>query len=436
MEDKGKERECSFVDSLVQAFGHECVYYSPKIRKTSGQQKELADAMILVPPYAIVFQIKWLHQKAEDFHGTNKVIEQERLEHKMAEAAKQFKRLNTTWRQNSKIELPRVWGCRNNGTYTLDLNLIKHFIPVVIVDFEDQQYSMPGARTNVRPVVTKVPDSIKDWGMVHCFLFRDFKTILDDLFTPGDLMTYLFLREKQITGYQKYLNYSELDFFALYLTKYSEWDRTADSPMLLVESNYYEALVHHRADDFARRRLFFRHPDILDGIVSKMCMHFQNKEKGIESFLLNLGRIKGLPALLKKSIEEHVNKNLMKLTCTTVNTQISMGRFASMIFPHTLYLIGVIVCELEYAETVKDYLYRRALSYIVENEWQLDTKDVFMILIDLHGRWFFVGGRTINAEDYIERLSIEEIERSRISLNVESFKESEWSYHQRFEKQI
>lgn len=435
MNDIGKERESEFVDSLIRAFGSECVYHSPQMRKANGQQKELADAMILVPPYAVVFQLKWMHQTAEDFYGANQEIERGRLWQKMVEAAKQFNRLNATWRRNSRIELPQIW---NGGkkTFTLDLSLIKFFIPVVVVDFEDQQYTAPGARTNVCPVVTKIPDAIKDWGMVHCFLFRDFNTILADLFTPGDLITYLFLREKQIMVHQKFLNYSELDFFALYLTKYPEWNRSINSPMLVVEPNYYEALIRDRADDFAKRREFFRNPDFLDEIVSQMCVHFQNKF--CEAFLLNLGRIRGLPALIKKSIGEHVNINREKLECPNINitttTQISMGRFATMIFPNTLYLIGSVICESKCVETVTDYLYRRALSYIVEKGWQSDIQDVFMIIQGVPNRWTFAGGCTVNADDYDRCLTKVEIEKSRVSFDIEPFNASEWSYLRQFQE--
>ena len=430
MQDKGKERERELVDRVVHAFGRECVYRSPQMQKANGQQKELADVMILVPPYAVVFQLKWMHQTADDFNGDNQEIEQGRLVQKMEEAARQFKRLNATWRRNSRIELPQVWN-DDKKTFVLDLRLIKFFIPVVVIDFEDQQYMVPGARTNVCPVVAKIPDAIKDWGMVHCFLFRDFNAILDDLFTPGDLITYLFLREKQVMVHQKFLNYSELDFFALYLTGYSKWNCQTSSPMLLVEPNYYEAVIGNRANDFTKRRMLFRKPDFFDEIMVRLCMNFQNVS--IEDFLLNLGRIKGLPALLKKSIAERINANIVKLVSSKVNTttQISIGRFSAVVFPHTLYLIGVVLCEPEYVETVKDYLYLRALSYVVEKDWQTEVQDVFMIILGLPNRWIFVGSRVINVNDYDLCLTAEEIEKSRVSHNVELFEESEWSYLKR-----
>ena len=394
MNDMGKEREREFTDSLIRAFGCECVYHSPQMRKANGQQKELADAMILVPPYAVVFQLKWMHQTAEDFHGNNQEIEQGRLGQKMEEAARQFKRLNATWRRKSRIELPQIWNDRKKN-YVLNLSLIKFFVPVVIVDFEDRQYTAPGVRTNVCPIVTKVPDTIKDWGMVHCFLFRDFNTILDDLFTPGDLITYLFLREKQIMVHQKFLNYSELDFFALYLTDYSKWDCQESSPKLLVEPNYYEATIRKYADAFTKRRAFFRHSDFLDEIVSYMCAHFQ--ARFLDAFLLSLGRIMALPALIRKEIARRIDINRKKLICQGSNatSQLSIGRFSTVIFPNTLYLITSVACELKYKETVKDYYYRRALSYVVEKGWQTDIQDVFMIILGLPDGWIVWGCLTI-----------------------------------------
>lgn len=201
--------------------------------------------------------------------------------------------------------------------------------------------------------------------------------------------------------------------------------------MLFVAPNYYETIIGNHANDFTKRRMFFRKTDFFDEIIMWLCMNSQNMP--IEDFLLNLGRIKGLPALLKKSIAEQINANIVKLANRKVNTttQISIGRFSAVVFPHTLYLISVVLCEPEYVETVKDYLYLRALSYVVEKEWQAEVQDVFMIILGLPDRWIFVGNRVININDYGLCLTAEEIEKSRVSYDVELFEESEWSYLKR-----
>lgn len=124
---------------------------------------------------------------------------------------------------------------------------------------------------------------------------------------------------------------------------------------------------------------------------------------------------------------EHPNKNI------TTTTQISMGRFATMIFPNTLYLIGSVICESKCVETVNDYLYRRALSYIVEKGWQSDIQDVFMIIQGVPNRWTFAGVRTVNADDYNRCLTKVEIEKSRVSYDLEPFNASEWSYLRQFQ---
>jgi hypothetical protein len=135
---------------------------------------------------------------------------------------------------------------------------------------------------------------------------------------------------------------------------------------------------------------------------------------------------------------EHVNINRKKLDRPdkgiTITTHISMGRFAALIFPNTLYLISTVICESKCAETVTDYLYRRALSYIVEKGWQSDMKDVFMIILGVPHRWTFIGCRTINADDYDRCLTKVEIEKSRVNFDVEQFKASEWSYLRQFQE--
>lgn len=428
MEDNGKTREKEFTDALIRAFGRECIYHSPQMRKASGQQKELADALILVPPYAVVFQLKWLHQSAEDFYGDKKDIEQNRLEQKMIAAARQFKRLHSGWRQGTKIELPQVWNTQSRKNYSLDLSIIEHFIPVVVVDFEDSQYEIAGGRTNVSPIVVQSPNAIKEWGMVHCFLFKDFLRILDDLFEPGDLMTYLTLRERQITESQRFINYSELDFFALYLSKYNEWNRTQDSPYLLVEPNYYEDFLETCKDEITKRRRVLKQEDSLDKIMAQMCSH--SHVGIIPSIVRNIGQIKSLPALLKKDISHHLDCNLAKLSIARANnkTQISIGRFPTVLSPNTVYLIAAVLYELQYSEAVIEILYQRTLSYMVANGWRNEKQDVFIVIKDLDGRWAFVGYRRPTATDYDNCLQPKELEETRTDFNLELFRETEWSY--------
>lgn len=425
--DVGKMREVEFVSELVRAFGRECVYYSPQLRKKNGQQKELADVMILLPPYAVVFQLKWLHQHAEDFWGEEGEVERGRIEKKMFEAASQFKRLKESWRQDLCIQLPKIWA-RGGGAFTIKLGCIKHFIPVVVIDFQDDKYSQKGLRTNVAPVVSRIPDSLKEWGAVHCFLFRDFLFILKDLFTPGDLMTYLYLRERQVAVNRKFVSYSELDLFALYLTKFSEWNRTADSSLLAVEPNYYEALMRDRVEDFATRREKYRETDRLDWILLEMCAHFSGGE--VEVFLSSLSRIKCMPALIKKNVANRFEANLKKYEALNgrVSAMTSVGRFSTILFPNVVYLVGVVGCHADDQMMALEYHYLRTLSHIVENGWQSQTDEVFMMVFNpcVNGVW--TGLRKINPVDYDVRLTQEEINMTRRSFSEEKFKESEWSY--------
>lgn len=73
-------------------------------------------------------------------------------------------------------------------------------VPLVIVDFQDQNYLDPEKRyTDIPPVITDVPTQIKGWGLVHSFLLADFFRVIDQLFTVGDLLLWLRERERFFT---------------------------------------------------------------------------------------------------------------------------------------------------------------------------------------------------------------------------------------------
>lgn len=156
--------EQSLYELLVSRFGGNCVFRSPKVYP-HGQEKELADILVLALPYAIAIQSKWKKLTREDLLGEKKDVYRNRLIKTMEEAASQFKELASSINQDMVIKLPVPWTSDVEECFELPLRCIENIVPVVIVDFEDEEYDNPDLRYNdIPPVIVKVPSQIEHWG--------------------------------------------------------------------------------------------------------------------------------------------------------------------------------------------------------------------------------------------------------------------------------
>ena len=185
----------------------------------SGNEKEVCDILILALPYVIAFQVKWMKLTADELRGDRGGIKKERLIRRMRVAADQFSEICSEISFAKDVKLPMIWGGDSECTYTLPMDKIEHLVPVVIIDFEDNEYSNPDKRyCDIPPVITDAGKQAQKYGKIHSFLMADFKRIIDQLFSVGDLMLWLSEREKIFGDRPKtFIGYNEMTIFLLYL---------------------------------------------------------------------------------------------------------------------------------------------------------------------------------------------------------------------------
>ena len=440
---KGKENERFLYNLLFERFGPDCVYDSPKYVKNNGEVKELADIVILALPYAILFQMKWKDISRCDILGVNGEVEWKRVVRAFGKAAKQFNDFRSLWEHKALIEFPQQWCPRDNTCYELDLGLVKYIVPIAIVDFFDDKYNDPSSRIAVPPIVLNAPDSIDKYGSVHAFLLRDFERIINDLFTVGDLITYLKLREKQVLCDEKFVYYSEMDLFAIFLARYDIWNDLLNSNRVVIERGIYEDVCERNRRRFEERRRLFSQEDFVDSILRGSVMAFVNvaapgnlSAEAIRPLLEFAGRVNCMTSLMKKLVSDKIRYNIdhwipPKDITKEYGMLSSIGRFAEIVLPTTVFQIVVAGFSDNTMGTVIADLYYRLLRRMRNANKEKDVSEVLLILINGCDRRIFPFLRYINMEDYdvADKYMSQLPNDSR--LTVEPILDSEWTYTKR-----
>jgi len=426
-EEIGHIREKQLYDALVRRFGSDCVYLNSKYKHSSGDERELWDVFVLALPYAVVFQMKWRDRTAKDFVGTNAGVEVRRLGKKLNTAAKQFREFVTLYENHATISLPRVWR-HHDGDYELPLEEIEKIIPVVVIDFEDPDYSKPDQRTCLGPQVEKIPDCIKPFGAVHSFLFKDLIRIVNEMFTVGDLVTYLTKRRQFIESGVGVIRYSEMDLFALYQTDYPLWEKLLNRSMAMIEPGIFEAKVAKHKEVFAQRQQFFTSPDLVDGLVGEI----MRSSADDMACLKTLGRLHLMTSVMKKEVSKVLLENIRKFS-TPADAKIcgmrrSIGNFSSEILPGTFQCVVVFNGASEQMMAVANYCYLRTLRRVEELDKKAMAKEVLIVMVSAIVPASYVELRPIRKEDYAFALSQEEIAASRFDCSERQVRASEWGY--------
>ena len=440
MSNLGTIREKELFEALRSRFGTDCVYRSPKFDK-SGTQKELCDILILALPYAIVIQLKWLKATAEDFaNGENADVKRDRLLRRMHKAAEQYKELSSALSHDAIITLPRVWSSDREGSFLLPLERIKKIVPLVIVDFEDQNYSDPEMRyADIPPVVTEVPTQIRGWGIVHSFLMTDFLRIVDQLFTVGDLLLWLRERDQLFTKFPKpILGYNELVLFALYLINNPLWQKIAGGSfdgVWIDDNDCFERVLVEKEVAFQKRRELFEKKDIVDMLVSRMA-HVANRATIDETevspvamdYLEYSGRVKCWPSMIKHDIARKFIEHLEKFSSgdRPLPCLGSYGFFDDLPPTGIVYYFGVAKFNDENAEIYCQDLFSRALAYIQQRGIRGTVSEFFILLTRKDRPAVCCKICPITDSDYRYAYSEEQLKQTRMSFSTEVFRLSEW----------
>ena len=397
----GDVREAELYKALVERFGWNCVYHSPKIY-VHGQEKELGDVVVLALPYMIVFQSKWKQMTSDDLNGEKSEVYRKRLIKTLQEAAGQFKELAVSLHQKMSVVLPQVWIPGSNAMYQFPLELVDHVVPVVVVDFEDKKYDDPDERFyDIPPVVTEVPAQIKSWGVVHSFILRDFYRILDQLFTVGDLLYWLQERERMIGEKKRsIIGYGELTLFAIYLTNYPLWQKLFEADCVFInDSDCFERTTNDWRKDFAKRREIFGRRSFLDTIDDTMVRSLSmvdeaDRNEAILSYLSCQGRLLCCTAKSKRAMSMKLRSHL---NAFRKNGHAFCGSFAisgePMPLMETAFYLGVApydsgrsaleYCTRAYGRTLavlRDYGLDKAKDEVLVLFVQCETRQVFCLL--------------------------------------------------------
>lgn len=367
---KGDFCEQALYELLVSRFGRNCVYRSPKVYP-HGQEKELADILVLALPYAIAIQSKWKKLTREDLLGEKKEVYRNRLIKTMEAAASQFKELATSINHEMIVKLPFPWVGGAEGCFELPLRYIENIIPVVIVDFEDLEYCNPELRYNdIPPVVVKVPSQIERWGIVHSFLLKDFTEIIRMMFTAGDFLSWATERERLFDKKPRaLLGYNELSLFAIYLTHYDRWEDIMKYDMIyLLENDFFEHYAKVYAKEYEERESAYGNDTLLDAAEGVILQSIIEADESLRQdmmlgYLEAWGRISCCPAMIRKVISDKLSVHFKFMReGTPTNTMKSSyiladGKFS---LQNTAYCFGVANYSTEAGskECVQNALYR------------------------------------------------------------------------------
>ena len=429
----GHIREQELYEALVERFGRDSVYINSKYVQADGLEKELWDVMVLSLPYAVVFQIKWRDRTADVFAGDRSKVEIARLEKKINSAAKQFYEFLSLYHNCASVRLPRVW--RNNGgNYDLPLEYIRHIIPVVVIDFEDFDYAEPSKRTNLRPEVAELPVCVKSLGIIHCFLFKDLINIVSEMFTVGDLVTYLIKRRQLIESNVKVLNYAELDLFALYQSNYPTWEDLRLEDFAAIESGIFEAKRIKHTAKFQQRQEFYKKCDHIDRLLASIARCALNDIVCLQ----NIGRLRLMTSVMKKNVSSVITQNLEKFSNpkdgNICSMQTSIGNYDSELMSDSYFCITVCNGDATQMFPIANYSYLRSLRRILSQDKSDVAKEVMLIIISGTTSVSYIEVRQILKDDYKFALTDEEITSTRLHFDECKFKASEWNYMQ--EKQF
>lgn len=437
-ESPGEVLEKRLYNVLVERFGKNCVYRSPKVYP-HGQEKELADILVLALPYAIAFQLKWKKMTSEDLLGERGPLCRDRLQRTLEKAAGQYTELASSLEQETKVEMPQVWLNEGSASYELPLKLVRHVVPIVVVDFEDGGYADPESRyTDIPPVVVKVPSKILSWGLVHCFLFKDFERILRLMFTVGDLLMWCNERSRLFeSGNKVMLGCNELSLFAIYLTRYQDWERfvSADN-ILLGEQDFIENSLRLHAWEFQERDRIFGCEGMI-GLVER-CMvdaiaSFAGKAESQDSVLQYLefwGRILCCPCGVRKQISDRLHANILEFgerECEGA-LRTSYGVFDERIpTGRTGYCIGIADYTDDTAESYATYALMRMAGNLKQNNLASRVDEILVVLVRSDRPSVTCLLNTDLPAVFQDAMSPEALRRSRTAYSKQQFCESEWS---------
>lgn len=440
MVDLGQQRELELFNALKEVFGSDCVYHSPKYKKAGGEEKELSDILIVALPYVISIQLKWLSYTSADIESARGEVIAKRIEKRMEEAAGQHKGLLSICKHNDNLLLPCVWSDTASDTYELPVSLIKKVIPIVVVDFDDKNYESPELRLQLPPIVVQADNEVAQQGVVHAFMFRDFLTILKDLFTVGDLLSYLNRRDTLVAKKDRFgLGYDELSLFAMFLTKRDVLDEMGKRDFVIfADHGIYEERMKELQDAIERRRCFYQEPDIIDWILGNLKQDARTNigsgddvNSGAINYIVTQSRLKCLESMLKRVISDKIGQCWRGVLANDGNSRFSyIVNSAGVIEGQSIILGCIIQDDDKFDEELiaqQRNAFRRFMT-VRRRDKIGDINETVMILVSKSRRKVSVRVDEVGDEDFGCILPDEEADMQKQNIVRGDYHFEEWKF--------
>jgi len=230
-----------------------------KFKKGSGYIKEAADLFVIYDETLIAFQIK---SKIEAKPASLKdEKDYQRIGKRITEALGQFNTTKNVLNRGLIRSLTTVKGY----PISFDSSKIKKIIGIVIINLKGEEEFDKNERTVI------VNGFINMYEMpIHIFKFDEFDIISTEVDTMPDFLNYLNAREKLVVNNQL-LNFErELDFLALYKTRYDHLEKALGDKNIIIVllPNLWEASRIQYSDTIKKRDEENKYSHLIDEIIN------------------------------------------------------------------------------------------------------------------------------------------------------------------------
>jgi hypothetical protein len=253
-DEHGIQAENTVEEICQQLFGRDLVLRSPVLVEKSGR-KELTDVLVIVDDIAIIVQSKSLAVETSELDKTKFG----RIHKRHSRAKRQ---LNTTLNAQSRNATVRAM-TSTGISFNVDWSRIQHRIGVITLSLSDAAYEDPEDRFQF-PYPCELFNGIE----VHTFLLADLVRMSSELTTPADVLVYLRARAQCIKA-RKFLIGNELDFLAIFKTRYPEIEKALTDSVhrVTIIPGSWEKYHQAHAEKIYDRHERFRNSFLIDEFI-------------------------------------------------------------------------------------------------------------------------------------------------------------------------
>jgi len=294
-------------------FGCDFIMRSPVLHEESGD-KELTDILVNLDDTLVSIQSKSMEAELE---AIDEVV-LGRIKKRYSNAKSQ---LGTTL--NAHMRNSPVSGCTPLGIrINLDWDSVIKKHGIVTLHLSDALYSDPESRFQIPYAIEQYKDIV-----VHTFLMNDLSVMQQELFSAGDFLRYLEVREKIWRKQGNFLVANELDLLAIYKYKYDTIEAylNGEVDFIAIEPGMWEHYNKNHRDTIDERNKRFGKSIYVEQIIRELHKSVQYivDTQGVDymesasGYMSIIGKLGKLTRLERTEIGETIEQKLEKTkTCT------------------------------------------------------------------------------------------------------------------------